>query len=118
MSFNWDVTRVTTEKLADELNDLAWEVYQLQYIGGRDWILISRDPDHSQEMGPRIYDGKARRLGQEDWWTIRIPGVGVTQCERAVDIQHEAEALIVAAEGIALKDFRADITVDASRDLD
>jgi len=40
----YDVERCTTEKLEGVLNDIAddgHEVYLTQYVGGRDWVVIS-----------------------------------------------------------------------------
>lgn len=41
----YHVERATTDKLQDALNDQDWEVVQIQHVGGRDWVIISRFPD-------------------------------------------------------------------------
>lgn len=50
------VERCTTDKLDLELNSYNspgdttfYEIVQIQYVGGRDWVVISRIPDLNED---------------------------------------------------------------------
>ena len=69
MSFNWDVIRTTTDKLSETLNDLAWSVHQIQYVGGRDWVVIQRRK--SIAPGSETYRGYAEHAAS----SRRVPSL-------------------------------------------
>jgi hypothetical protein len=39
----WDVIKTTTDKLSEMLNGWSepWRVHTIQFMGGRDWVLIA-----------------------------------------------------------------------------
>lgn len=39
----YDVKKVTTDKLEEALNDYdGWDIEQTTHVGGRDWVIIAR----------------------------------------------------------------------------
>lgn len=118
MSFDWDVIRTTTDKLKDELNDLAWDIHQIQYIGGRDWVIICRDEnsDPVWHDPDATYSGSARRISGNQW-RIEIPSMGpndeplLAWATRAVDIQEAARRAIANEYGLDPEGIKVDIDV-------
>lgn len=117
MDYDWDVARTTTDKLAEELNDIVWEIHQIQYVGGRDWVIISRqqvvEPDLSQP-----FKGIARRTVGGTQWEITIPSIGpdddylTAYAPNAAAVHPAARKALADALGVAFDEVQVDIDVD------
>jgi hypothetical protein len=118
MSYEWDVIRTTTDKLSETLNDLAWDVHQIEFTGGRDWVVIQRRKTVVPEL--EAYRGFAEHAKGSRFWEITIPSMGpndeplITQAKRAIDIEQAAKEAIAVTYDMDVRDIEVDISIDTS----